>query len=479
MSEEPQPNSGRPSADGDSAGTRDFLQRLSNNPQLPAFVRHTATRIEGSNIASRLAHGAFWSLAGAALSRLLTLAGSVVTARILDNKKIFGELGLLNNTLAMLQAFAGLGLGLTATRFVAEYREKDPARASRILALTSMIGAGTGLTAAVLLWIFAPWLAERTINAPELAGPLRLAALGVVFTTMTGVQSGVLAGFESFRNITRLGVYSGLVTLPLTVMGVWFWGLEGAVGATVISSAVTWFLYHLAVRANARRYGIPIGIRGWNQEQRVLWTFSVPALVAGLMVTPVMWAASAMLVNQPGGYSEMGSLNAANQWYGAVMFLPGALGGAVLPVLSERVGLGDSEGSRKVLRTALRMNVAVVAPIILLGCLASPIIMSLYGDEFVASWSTLTVVLLTAGVVAATNPVGYILTAADRLWLAFVMNAGWAAVLLAATYALVKFGALGVASARLLAYVVHATWTIWYAYYFLRKGLKTPAATAG
>jgi O-antigen/teichoic acid export membrane protein len=114
-----------------------------------------------------------------------------------------------------------------------------------------------------------------------------------------------------------------------------------------------------------------------------------------------------------------------------------------------------------------------------LGCLASPIIMSLYGPEFGDSWPTLTVVLLTAGVVAATNPVGYILTAADRLWLGFIMNAGWAVVLLAATYALVKFGALGVASARLFAYAVHATWTIWYAYYFLRKGLKQPAATAG
>jgi O-antigen/teichoic acid export membrane protein len=458
-------------ADTDSAGTRHFLRRLSNEPNVPAIVRRAAARIEGSNVAYRLAHGAFWSVAGATLSRVLVLTGSVITARLLD-KKVYGELGILNSTLIMLQAFAGLGLGLTATRFVAEFRNKDPARAGRILALTAVVGTGTGVVAAVLLYVFAPWLAVHTIDAPQLAEPLRIAAPGLIFTTLVGVQAGVLSGFEAFKSITRLGVWSGLITLPLTVTGVYFWGLKGAVWGTVLASAVQWLIYHATVRVQAKKYGIPIGFRGWNQEKRVLWTFSVPALVAGLMVTPVMWAAQAMLVNEPHGYPEMGALSAANQWYGAVMFLPTALGGAILPVLSERVGQGDSAGSSKVLRTAIGMNTLVVAPVVLLGCLASPFIMGLYGEEFRSSWPTLVVVLITAAIVGVTNPVGNILTAAGRLWLGFMMNAGWALVLLAGTFFLVKWGALGVASARLLAYVVHSTWTIWYAAYFIRKGLR-------
>jgi hypothetical protein len=39
-------------------------------------------------------------------------------------------------------------------------------------------------------------------------------------------------------------------------------------------------------------------------------------------------------------------------------------------------------------------------------------------------------------------------------------NAGWAAVFLSATLFLVHLGSLGLASSRLIAYIVHAIWTV-------------------
>jgi len=77
-------------------------------------------------------------------------------------------------------------------------------------------------------------------------------------------------------------------------------------------------------------------------------------------------------------------------------------------------------------------------------------------------------VLVTAGVVAVLNPIGSLLAAANRVWLGFWMNAGWAVVLLATTVLLVRSGAVGVALARLVAYVVHAMWTVWFAVSFVR-----------
>jgi hypothetical protein len=67
------------------------------------------------------------------------------------------------------------------------------------------------------------------------------------------------------------------------------------------------------------------------------------------------------------------------------------------------------------------------------------------------------------------NPVGSVLAASNRLWLGFWMNSGWAVAFLLGTLALVRFGALGVASARLAAYAVHAGWTVWYAVRFIRR----------
>lgn len=460
-----------------SSGERRFLQAIAVHPAIPGFARRLAARIEASNLARRVAHGTFWTLTGTALSRALALAASVVTARILGKER-YGEFGVLTSTIMTFQAFASFGLGMTATKFVAELRGKDPARAGRILALSTVVSAWTGLLATALLWAFAPWVATHTVDAPQLAGPLRIASLGLIFMTLGGAQVGALSGLEAFRTMTRLNLWSGLIGVPVAVAGVWFWGLPGAVWATVVTAAVQWALTHVALRAHARDHGIRIGLAGWSQERRILWTYSLPALVQGVMVTPVTWAASAILVNRPGGYPEMGVLNAANQWYGAVLFLPSALGGAILPVLSERVGQGDAPGARKVLWAAMAMNTAVMIPIVAAASAVSPWIMGMYGPGFASAWPTLVAVLLTAGLVAIMNPVGNVLAASGRLWLGFAMNSGWAVVFLGATLALVGWGALGVAGARLLGYVVHAVWTVWFAVTFLRA-TRPPAPDGG
>ena len=462
-------------ATGEIGIERKVLRRIAAHPGVPGFLRGLVARLEGSSLAYRLAHGAFWSLTGTALSRLLAVAASMVTARFLG-KAGFGEFGILSSTVLTFQTFATLGIGMTATRYVAELRATDPARAGRILGLSAVVSTAAGLLVTVSLWVFASWLATHTLGAPQLAGPLRIAGLALLFTTISSAQQGALAGFEAFRRITWLNVWSGLIGLPLAVVGVWLWSLDGAVWAMVATAAVQWLLTGVAVRQSAAEDRIAVDLRGFWQERSVLWRFSLPALAQGIMVSPVSWAATAILVNQPGGYSEMGAYSAANQWYAAVLFLPSALGVAVLPVLTERIGQADNAGARKVLRMVVAMNAAVVAPILLAGSVSSPWIMRMYGPSFAAAWPTLLVVLVTAGVVVALNPVGNLLGATNRLWLGFWMNAGWAVVMLAATVLLVRWGAFGVALARLVAYGVHAIWTVWFAVAFLRPARAARSA---
>jgi O-antigen/teichoic acid export membrane protein len=456
-----------PTAPAGELGERRLLRWVAEQHAVPAPLRRAVSRLAGSDVGYRLAHGAFWSIAGVALSRALALGASVVTARILG-RHAYGELGVLSSTVLTFQAFSSLGLGMTSTKYVAELRDQDPARAGRILALSTVASTVAGALAAAAMWGLAPWLAARTLDAPQLAGGLRIAAVALFFTTIAAAHAGALAGLEAFRAGTWVAVASGVAGVPLAVVGVWRWGLDGAVWAMAATAAVQWALTRGAVRSQARRRGVPLALRGWTRESAVLWTFALPALVQGLMVAPVNWAASAVLVRSPGGLPEMGALTASGQWYAAALFVPTALGSALLPVLSERVGRRDAAGARAALRAAILTNVAVVAPIVAAGALVSPRIMGMYGEGFRAAWPTLAVALGTAGVVAVTNPVGSVLAASGRLWLGFAMNAGWAAVFLAGTAALVRFGALGVASARLVAYGVHAGWTFWFAARYLR-----------
>jgi len=435
----------------------------------PSFLRPLFDRVENSPIGSRLARGVFWSMAGAVISRGLMLCATVLVARMLG-KIVYGELGMIQSTVGMFGVFAGFGLGLTATKHVAEFRQSDPERAGRIIGISGLVAMGTGGLMALGLFIFAPWLAEHTINAPHLAGVLRIGALILFINALNGAQTGALAGFEAFKTIAHVNLFVGLISFPILVAGAYFGGLTGAVWALAINLCFNWLLNHLALRKEAKRYQVPFTLHSCSQELPILWKFSLPAVLAGSMVGPVNWACNAMLVNRPDGYGEMGIFSAANQWYAMLMFLPGILGGVVLPVLSDQLGQNKTKQSMKTLILAIKMNMLIVTPLVLVASIASPYIMSLYGEGFSDGWPTLVVVLMTAGLLAVQTPVGQIIAASGRMWIGFAMNMGWALTFIVSTLLLVDYGSVGLASARMLSYIIHATWTFGFAFWLIRKG---------
>ena len=68
---------------------------------------------------------------------------------------------------------------MTATKYIAEYRQTDPERAGRIIGLSGLVAMATGDLMALGLLVFAPWIAEHTINAPHLTGVLRIGGLSL------------------------------------------------------------------------------------------------------------------------------------------------------------------------------------------------------------------------------------------------------------------------------------------------------------
>lgn len=434
----------------------------------PGFLRGQWARLEASPLGYRLARGAFWSFAGAMVSRGCGLLSSICVARMLG-KVGFGEFGVVQSSVGMFATFAGLGLGLTATKYVAEFRVKEPARAGRIIGVSSVVSWIAGGAMTGLLFGIGPWLAQHTLAAPQLGNLLRLSSALLLIGAVNGAQTGALAGFEAFKRIAHINLISGVCSLPMMVVGAWWGGLEGAVWGLLASQSFGCALNFFALRREAKLSQVPLVFRVSLQEFRILWQFSLPALVSGLFVGPVYWLCNTLLVNSSGGYAEMGLFNAANQWFGALLFLPGILGQAALPVLSERFGQNDLRQSRRVLGFYMKLNAAVVTPLVVLGCLASPLIMSSYGPGFRQAWPALSVVLVTAGLQSVVTPVGHIIAASGRMWLGSLMNLAWGIFFIGLTWLLLNFGALGLASARLAAYAAQAIWALAFAARLLNR----------
>ncbi len=410
-------------------------------------------RIQTSPLGYRLARGVFWSMAGAVISRGLMLAATVLVARMLG-KTVYGELGMIQSTVGMFGVFAGFGLGLTATKHVAQFRQSDPGRAGRIIGLSGLFAMVTGGLMALGLFICAPWLAEHAINAPHLASLLRIGALMLLVSAVNGAQTGALAGFEAFKTIAYVNLFVGLISFPILVSGAYFGGLTGAVWALVINLGVNWLLNHLALRKEARRYKVPFTFRDFSRERSVLWKFSLPAALSGVMVGPVNWVCAALLVNQPEGYSEMGIFTAALAFQVLLLFVSGMLNAPLLSMLSN-AGPKTTEkiGTVNILSSWI-LGMMFAIPLLCFPEIAE----MLFGKNFQGHSfkATFAIIVFYTCVISFKGGLVRILVSKSLLWWGFCSNLLWTAILLPTAFFLVEWGAVGLAASFAIAYVLNS-----------------------
>jgi O-antigen/teichoic acid export membrane protein len=414
-------------------------------------ARHQEFAPAGS-LRARFAAGAFWSVLGAVISRGFLLAASVVCAWFLG-KEGFGALGMIQSTAGMFGIFAGLGLGITATKYVSEFRRQDPLRTGRILTLSATAAFLSGSIITVLVILLAPYLAQHVLAAPQLAAPLAIGSGLIFFGAINGAQTGALAGFEAFQTIARVNIYAGAASFPLIVLGVWRGGLKGAMWGWVAALAINWAFNHRALRGECAKANIAYQFDGWRRELGVLHRFSLPALLASFLVMSAIWVCSALLAHQSEGYAELGLYAAADKWRLMIVFVPAYIFGMVVPVLSNLRGEGDGAGFRKVFRANLWLNgsLALLAAAVI-AVFAGPI-MAVYGKSFRGGQIVLMVLAFSAIAEVLNATLGQPLIAAHQMWWRFSFDVLLVVVLVGLAWVLIpKWGALGLAASYGLAY---------------------------
>jgi O-antigen/teichoic acid export membrane protein len=446
----------------------------SSSWELPRDEWHAPVTLEPRaypSLATRFARGASWSLAGMGAAQGLALIASIVAARLLG-RVAFGEFGMVTGTVGAFGIFAGLGLGLTATKYIAEHRTSDPVRAGQILGLASQVAAVSGGAVALILFILAPWLAARMLNAPHLADELRIGCILLLLNALDGMQTGALAGLEAFKAIARVSLVRGLLILPAVIAGVWLFGLTGAVAATVLVGAVGWWLSQVALRRECAKAGVLISYHGARSDLPILWKFSLPAFLSAAMVAPVMWLANAVVAHQPGGYGELGLFNAANQWRTALIFLPSVLLRVALPLMASSVDIRRSDDFGKTLLLTQSLTVAIVLPAGALLMFLSDSIMGLYGKEFAHAAPVLIGVVCSIMISSIGSAAGAAIEARGKMWAGLALNLSWAAVLIAVVWlSAATWGARSLAYGSAVAYLVLSLWGFLYVASDLPEGM--------
>lgn len=398
----------------------------------------------------RLKSALQWSFLGLFFSKGSALVASVIVARLLGPAGN-GELGVISTTLSLFATVAGMGLGLTSTKYIAENKNTDKLKASRIVGMTNIVGAISGFGFGFLLLFGSDWLCTSFLNAPHLSDSLKVASIIVAFSTYNGIQKGVLSGYEQFKKIAIIDGASGVLNFILYIAGALLYGLMGVVIAQAIVAIVTNVIFYFYIKKANIEHNIKPDYRNAFSEKKILYSFALPSMLGGIMVTPIMWFCQTIITGVEGGYTELGIYNAAIQWRQILHLIPSVLGNALLPIL-----VSNKEDNKWL------EKVNILLGWILVSIFASPVLLfseyiaTIYGSEYDPSKYAISACLIvfTSIIYSYKEGITRKLVQKSVVWFSVASNLVWGVAAITLHYLLRNQGSIGIAISYFLAYLL-------------------------
>lgn len=394
-------------------------------------IANIATRLRNS----RLANDSFWALVGSALGKGLSFLAGVAIARLLGSE-LYGEYGTIKNTLMMIAIFSSLGLGYSATKFIAEcMRTNDMQRIADTHRIAMLLTFAMSGVIALLLVIFAPHVA-LWIDAPHLDNTLRLSAIAIVFNAINTTQTGEMAGLGIYRRLAMNSAWAGIFTFASSVIGALYYGFDGAIVALIVSLIFNAIINHISIRRVLKTSGPSRGID--RAYMRSIVRFSIPIALQESLYAITHWISIFILIKLA-GYAELGISQAAVQWYAVLLFIPGALRNVALSHLAATNN--DHESNNRILRRLMLINFVSTATPAIVVLLLAGYIASWYGATFDGLSTVLCISVVTAIVSSMANVLTQMFIAHGRNWTIFtasLLRDGGAVI--ATYFAILNFG---------------------------------------
>ena len=345
-------------------------------------IKETYTRARRSP----LFKDSFWALFGNAVGKGLSLLVGIIVANLLGSTD-YGQYGMIKSPLIYMAIFSTFGLGVTGTKYVAQYINDKSTKVRFICNNIFKITLTTGLIMAFILVAFAEVIANF-MEVPELSHLLRLSAVAVIFNAINSAQVGILAGFKAFKQISRNNIIAGVFNCVIGIVLTYFFHLEGAIISLSISYIFNCFINRLTLRNVLINYP-----GGESENPRVvikeMVSFSFPIALQEGLQSISQWATIAVLVKLA-SYAELGIYNATGQWTAIVSFIPAVLKNVTLSYLS-----GGREEHSRTVRIMLIVNGVSSFSIFLAILLFSGIISGWYGESYVGLAPVLNLMILS------------------------------------------------------------------------------------
>lgn len=396
-----------------------------------------------------------WAVFGSFVSKGFNFASIAWIAKILGPES-YGEYNVIQTTIGMFGTVSGLGMGLAATKLIAEFRGRDNAKVSKIISTLYVLSFIISLCVAIVFFATSDIVASSLLNNNKLTTLLQITSVIVIFDAISGVQNGVLTGFESFKEISFINILVGIVSAPLLIIGTYYFDLLGLTIMLLLTKLITVIINKIYLNVKLKKDDIYVKIEINKDVLKSIFAIGIPSFLSGLSTSPVNWITTSIFVNQPLGYQNLGLYNTANQLRTLVLLLPDSAGKVTMPQLANAFGKHDFKRFNKTVLITFVWNLVLsVVPALILFFFGG-LFKQFFGAQFELNDDLIVIVLLTGILVAVTNAIGYIFICSNLIWYDFILRIFWGLALVVLIFFYGRFnGALGYGTSILGASIVH------------------------
>ncbi len=328
-----------------------------------------------------LASGYLWTFGSTALPLVSAFVVSLIVARWMG----LTVAGLINLAMALATIFlipAKFGIDGAASRLISEYQVSSPGRIKQLISSSILLRLVFTVPVGVALSATAPWLAAF-FKEQALTPLFRISGIMIFSVSLNELAALLVLGLNRFGLLFTVRSLMLVIRVGLTVAAIKLaLGASGVLGAYIVATLATalmvfWMLW---------RMDLPAGDRGETPLIRKrLFRLSAPLAISGASVT-IYSLIDKLMLGYYDGAAQVGLYSTARNLQETSLFPTFALVMTLRPALAGAWSAGDLK------RCAGLVNRSIVGSlyyslcvVVVLACLASPIITGLFTAEFDAS----------------------------------------------------------------------------------------------
>jgi O-antigen/teichoic acid export membrane protein len=397
-----------------------------------------------------LINNSLWSFFGTVVSKALMFFAWIYVANYFG-KEINGEIGILRSTINLFISFVGTGFGLTLTKYIPKYLKLGNQKINKIISASFVYAFLLAVIISAAFFLFSPLIVSRILHKPSLLISLQISSILLFLSILNGVLFGFLQGFQKFKELSFVNIVNGVSLFIFLYIFSRLYGVNGTFIGFTLSILLTFFVALFYIFKILKTKCIVLTTE-FKSELPVFYSFTMPAIMSGLMVVPFKWVLDTLLVNQKGGYVEMGLFSALFLFHTLILMTINTLNAPMITLMAKETNNTSIEKLNVLIPWVLGIFIAIPFLIFpdLLGIL--------FGNEYIEDphfKKTAIFIIITTVLVLYKNGLSRIMIINNLMWFSFLSNLVWGIVLVASFYYLVNKNAVSISFAYTLAYLVN------------------------